>query len=294
MIILQFPPKLGIDFKTLALWFLLALVILSGLTACSTPQQRFAAEAEQMGFQRQVRVIDLPLVIFKKGNPDNRLPLHVYLDGDGTPWIHNTRVSKDPTPRNTLVLNLMKLDPSPAIYLGRPCYHGFSEQQPCNPLLWTHQRYSERVVASMATVLKEILSQIAPSYLVLIGYSGGGTLVMLLAERFPHTCMVVTVAANLSVNDWASIHGYSPLAGSLDPAARLPLNPNIIQLHLAGKKDQNIPAHLIQKVVDRQSNAEFLLYENQDHSCCWEELWPSILTKLAGYPGVCGERRNRG
>ena len=270
MILPLFQSGLGANFKKLALWFLLVLGILSGLTACSTPQHRFAAEAERMGFHRQSRGIDLPLVIFKKGKTDNRFPLHVYLDGDGTPWIRNKWVSKDPTPRNTLVLKLMKLDPNPAIYLGRPCYHGFSEQHPCNPLLWTHQRYSERVVASMAAVLKEIVLPIAPCRLVLIGYSGGGTLAMLLAEHLPQTHMIVTVAANLSVDDWVRHHGFSALRGSLDPANRPPLNENILQLHLAGKKDRNIPPHLIQTVAERQANARFFLYENQDHNCCWE------------------------
>ena len=74
--------------------------------------------------------------------------LHVYLDGDGTPML-GSYPAADPTPRDPLVLDLMALDSTPSIYVGRPCYHGLSGA-PCSPSLWTSGRYSEPVVASMA------------------------------------------------------------------------------------------------------------------------------------------------
>lgn len=262
-------------------WFCL-LWLAQGLTACSSPEHRFAREAEDLGYQYEiVRGRGFSHAVFtKQENSVRPSELHVYLDGDGTPWIANRWVAKNPTPRDTLVLQLMDLDPEPALYLGRPCYHGLGEQSPCTPRLWTHERYSERVVASLVATLEHLLDRIAPCRLVLIGYSGGGTLAMLLAERLPQTRAVVTVAANLAVDAWARHHDYTPLTGSLDPAAQPPLNPNIYQLHLAGGKDQNVPANLIKQVVDQQLNAEFLIYEDHDHSCCWEDIWPSILRKI--------------
>ena len=268
-------------------WFCL-LCFAHGLIACSSPERRFAREAKDLGYQYEiVQGRGFPHVVFTKKNFVKPLDLHVYLDGDGTPWIANRWVAKDPTPRDTLVLQLMDLDPEPALYLGRPCYHGFSEESPCTPLLWTHERYSERVVVSLIAALEHILNRIAPCRIVLIGYSGGGTLAMLLAERLPQTRAVVTIAANLAVEVWARFHDYTPLAGSLDPAAHPPLNPNIYQLHLAGGKDRNVPANLIKQVVDRQANADLLIYEHYDHSCCWEDIWPSILSKIETNPQEC-------
>ena len=70
----------------------------------------------------------------------------------------------------------------------------------------------------MAAALSDILQRRPYQGLVLIGYSGGGVLAMLLAEQFPATQAVVTVAGNLDTDAWAIEHGYSPLRGSLNPA----------------------------------------------------------------------------
>ena len=119
------------------------------------------------------------------------------------------------------------------------------------------------------------------------GFRGGGTLAMLLAEHLPQIHGIVTIAGNLAVGAWTQYHRYTPLMGSLDPALRLPLNPGIFQLHMVGAKDRNIPAELTRPVIGRQQNAEFLVYDDFTHSCCWEEVWPSVLRKIDAYPISC-------
>lgn len=54
--------------------------------------------------------------------------LHVYLAGDGIPW-HGGRPTADPTASEPLTLDLIALDKSPAVLLGRPCFHGHSIEQ---------------------------------------------------------------------------------------------------------------------------------------------------------------------
>lgn len=210
--------------------------------------------------------------------------LHVYLDGDGVPWLHG-RPAADPTPRNPLVLDLMALDVGPSAYVGRPCYHGLAETPPCTPALWTAQRYSEAVVSSIAAAVRHIMREGGFERVVWLGYSGGGTLAVLLAPDFPETVAVVTVAANLDIDAWADLHGYTRLAGSLNPATRAPLGPAIRQRHYVGGRDRQVPRRMTARgPIPADSIVEIADY---DHVCCWKEIWRRILDGL----GDRGERR---
>lgn len=249
------------------------------LLACSTPAQWMNKQASRLGFVRQVLPGTAYTHVVYWNAADQGGLLHVYLDGDGTPWLNPSRIAADPTPRNLLVLRLMAQDKAPSLYLGRPCYQGQSDRPACSPLLWTARRYGREVVDSMAAALKSALSQADYDGMVLIGYSGGGTLAMLLAEHFEQTRGVLTIAGNLDPERWAVLHGYSPLYGSLNPASRSPLKPSIVQLHLAGGRDKNVPADLIRRVVLQQPDAKFMLMDTFDHTCCWITTWPFILTQ---------------
>ena len=106
------------------------------LVACSTPAKRLDDKATHLGLVRELwQGTDFVHVIYR--NQFMGSLLHVYLDGDGTPWLRRTLVAADPTPRNPLVLELMAQDPNPAIYLGRPCYHGQSASSVCSSEWWT-------------------------------------------------------------------------------------------------------------------------------------------------------------
>ncbi len=215
--------------------------------------------------------------VSRRGDAD---VLHVYLGGDGTPWLRRHRVSTDPTPRRAVMLELMDMDRARSIYLGRPCYHGLANDAGCTPWLWTHGRYSAAVVDSMEAALRSHLGSAPTPRLRFFGYSGGGTLAVLLAARFPEADTVVTVAGNLDLDAWAQHHGYSALADSLDPASRPPLARSVRQLHLVGGRDTRVPAALIERYLKRQPRGEVILFPDFDHSCCWREIWPSVLARM--------------
>ena len=258
------------------------LVGLSCLISCLAPATRIDHQAQRIGFQRTViEGTEFEHVVYESQESGVEGPLHIYLEGDGSPWIKETRVAADPTPRRAYALELMALDPSASAYIGRPCYHGQEGAQPCDPLLWTHKRYSKPVVDSMESVIRQIAAGKAQQELVLVGYSGGGVLAMLLAERLEATRSVVTIAANLDIDAWTDLHGYSPLADSLNPARRPPLPPFIHQFHLAGGRDERVPAQIIESVADLQPGSELLLYPEFDHTCCWLEIWPEVLDQIA-------------
>jgi len=201
----------------------------------------------------------------------DRGELHVYIEGDGTPWIRGTAVAKDPTPKKPLALRLMRRDPAFSAYVGRPCYFGV-EDPACTPALWTSRRYSKEVVSSMHAVIRRLLDEHGAKKLVLIGHSGGGTLAVLLAPGFDETAGVITIGANLDVAAWTAYHGYTPL----EPVELAPLPPRIRQLHLAGGRDRNVPPRLAEQAAERLGG-QLAVTSRFDHDCCWERRWPEIL-----------------
>ncbi len=225
-----------------------SLLGLLGLTvaACASPAQRFSAWANDRGLRAAiVEGAGFEHVVFWPRAPVSATTLHVYLDGDGSPWIEGTPAS-DPTPRRTLVLDLMRLDPRPSVYVGRPCYHGTAERPPCHAALWTRDRYSERVVAS-----------------------------------FSASAAIVTVAANLDIDAWADLHGYQRLEGSLNPARRQGPPPSVPQRHYAGGADAVVPPAIVARGPIAPGSLRII--PRFDHRCCWVMLWPEILAELTGH-----------
>ncbi len=216
-------------------------------------------------------------------------PVRIYLEGDGLPWLRPSRMARDPTTRNPVALRLMLQDPGPAIYLGRPCYHQLDDRSLCSPWYWTAGRYSRPVVESMAAAIKRLTDAWpSPAGTGLVGYSGGGTLAMLIAQRLPQVDHVITIAGNLDPGAWTSLHGYSPLTGSENPSRTPPLHGNIRQLHLVGGKDANLPPSLTEPVLRRQGNGWLVTIAEYNHRCCWPDIWPLVLESQETGTAMCG------
>lgn len=257
-----------------------ALLSLILLTACATPSERFAKVANDLGFfgfslnsdsfdhqfYANTRIIE----------QSKESVLHVYLDGDGTPWEQHHWISDDPTSRNPMILKLMQEDNAASILLGRPCYHRVHKAPNCHNKYWTSHRYSREVVSSMASVLKLWLQNHSYKRIVLIGFSGGGTLAMLISTYLDSVDTVVTLASNLDVKAWSEFYGYGPLTNSLDPGA-MSFNSRLRQIHMAGLKDQIVPANIIKSFTVRQKNAKYVAFADFDHYCCWLNEWKNIL-----------------
>ncbi|MDD4978456.1 MAG: dienelactone hydrolase family protein [Gallionella sp.] len=260
------------------IWLLPMVLVLVG---CASPAQNISQHAAHLGYERQlVTGTEFQHVVYiKQGRAPESSILHVYLDGDGSPWLSRNQVASDPTPHVPLVLDLMAQDPVSSVYLGRPCYLGLSDGPSCKPRFWTSARYSQKVVDSMTAALNKL--SVSYTGLVLIGYSGGGTLAMLMAENLPKTEAVITVAANLDTERWAAMHHQPALSESLNPAKRDALPSTIRQLHIAGAEDSNVPPALIQKAITQQNQAHFTMYAGHDHACCWRAVWREVLGSLS-------------
>lgn len=206
--------------------------------------------------------------------------LHVYLEGDGRPWSDDgRRPSPDPHGESHLAFELMALDPSPVLYLKRPCYQRpENDAGSCHPALWTSARYSPTVVEAMAEAVRGHLAARSAAGVVWIGHSGGGVLASLLARRVQETVGLVTVAAPLDLAAWTELHGFEPLHESLDPAEEPPLGEDVVELHFAGARDGNVPPEIVRSGPG--DAAGLVVVEEFDHVCCWREIWPEVLESL--------------
>jgi hypothetical protein len=261
----------------------MALVVLAG---CSAPAARFQHRAAALGFQQtMVAGIGFEHVVYWRAGTADAQSVHLYIDGDGLPWAGATPAA-DPTPRNPLVLELMALDPAPAAYLGRPCYHGQARAPGCGEDLWTGARYSHPVVASMVAAARQLLAAQGGKEIRWFGYSGGGALAMLLAARVEETASVVTIAANLDTELWTRLRGYGPLRGSLNPAMGPELPARVRQRHYVGDKDEIVPPRVV--AAGPIAPGTLVVVPGYDHQCCWVALWPQILQEAAGRTKVPG------
>jgi len=261
-------------------------VLAGAVGGCVTPVTRVAHLAREAGFQEDlVTGATFRHRIYRREGRGAAAPgvLHVYIEGDGRPFLGPTTVAMDPTSRDPVMLRLMALDPAPSLYLGRPCYLGLSRDRGCDPSYWTLRRFSPEVVESLAVVLRSEVLRAKAHDVELYGHSGGGTLAVLLAARVPSVTRVITIGATLDTAAWCALHGYTPLLGSLNPAELGP-NPAPPQvLHLVGSEDTNTPPGLIESAAARPgASGSVRVVPGYTHNCCWQEIWDSVLRSDGG------------
>ncbi len=265
-------------------------LLVAVLAACATPAERFERRAAALGFEPvSLQGAGFRHLAYVGGMQGHSETLHVYIEHDGTPWLGRTQVADDPTPRTPFALELMAKDSGPRLLLGRPCYFQLPEDSGCGPLLWTHRRYSPEVVASMVAALRSFLAMHSFRRVVLVGHSGGGTIAWLMAAHVPETSAVVTIAANLDTDDWARIHGYTALEGSLNPASQPDLPSWIVQLHYVGSHDRKVPPSVVQSFARRHPEVGVVEVAGFDHECCWVDRWPQLLDEAVS-PALMAKR----
>jgi pimeloyl-ACP methyl ester carboxylesterase len=256
------------------------IVLALFLAGCATNAARIDELAATLGMSRSVvEAGGFRSLVYVRGVPAPLdLPLTIFIEGDGIPWVGGREPSLDPTTGDPLALKLLAQTPPPAAYVTRPCYNDLSGPR-CTPERWTMERYSDEIVSSMTEVVRQAAEQATARRVVLVGYSGGGVLAVLIAERLDNVAAVVTVGANLDVESWSEHHGYLPLTGSLNPAASTAVH-RWPETHLYGAHDENVPPATADAYFKRFPNAQRRIEAN-DHVCCWVEQWPELWKQLA-------------
>lgn len=246
------------------------------LASCTTNTIRIERLAATLGLSRSVvEAGGFRSPIFMRGVPvPQGASLAIFIEGDGVPWRGGREPSLDPTTGDPIALKLLAQTPSPAAYVSRPCYQDMTGPR-CTPERWTMERYSDEIVSSMSEVVRTAAMQAKARSVVLVGYSGGGVLAVLIAERLDNVAAVITVGANLDTDAWTKHHGYLPLTGSLNPASstaehRWP------ETHLYGARDATVPPATVAAYFKRFPSAKQQIVDANDHVCCWVEQWPQL------------------
>lgn len=254
---------------------IIAILLFGIATSCSTsPTQRAQSICPDCRANEVVTPGQFRLSYFSNAASKSPGPiLHIYLEGDGIPWVRGVIPAKNPNSKSLLALQLLSHDPFPAVYLNRPCY-GLSEMTTrCTNDLWTHSRYSQTVVNQLNYALDHIKNEFNTTNFVLVGYSGGGSLAVLLAHSRDDIVGIMTIAANLDHRAWTEHFGYLPLSESLNAADALPLSQYVQQLHLVGKQDTQVPNFVTLESLKVDANAKVKSENEFNHHCCWVQSW---------------------
>ena len=213
--------------------------------------------------------------------------LDIYLEGDGLAYLSPTDISDDPTPLNPVALRLAVQDPRPAVYLARPCQY-MAAQAACTPAVWTSERFSPASLALIDQAVSQLKTYYGATQLRLIGYSGGGALMTLLAAQRNDVVGLITVAANLDMAAWTHDLGLAALPHALNPADQAARISALPQRHFIGAEDAVVPpsvglAFARHFAADAQPDLQVL--PGFDHSCCWLRDWPRLLAAPLQAPG---------
>lgn len=266
---------------------IVAVAVLAQLVACAsvpTPAER-SDHARQLAAERHWQGTTIATGTFElmSAAPASLVQgavLTIYIEGDGLAWVSRHKASDDPTPRDPLALQMALAQPEgAAAYLARPCQYVGSTSPHCERAYWTGRRFAEEVVASTSSAIDTLKQRASARSVILVGYSGGGTIAALVAARRHDVERLVTVAANLDVRAWTDAHKLAPLTGSLDPADAVDALARIPQHHFAGADDRVVPPSLTEGYAARfaeNTRPTVTVEPGFDHHCCWVEHWPAL------------------
>lgn len=221
--------------------------------------------------------------------------LTVYLEGDGFAYVNSRQPALDPTPTDPIALRLALADPrdKAVAWIGRPCQYSQAEHgRNCRAAYWTASRYAPEVLDSVGTAVDRLKQRSGSGRVILVGYSGGGAIAVLLAARRSDVVKVITVAANLDLEYWTRRDGLSPLAGSLDPARQSPDSMGKVpQIHFTGGQDRTVGTDVVrsyQRQLSKEASSRLVEIPDFTHSCCWAKSWPSLLSQYDIAPAFDG------
>lgn len=210
--------------------------------------------------------------------PDPAAVLTVFIEGDGLAWVSRSQPSSDPTPIDPLALRLALIHPGrQAAYLGRPCQYVDAETTACPSRLWLAQRFSEDATTLTDRALDELKQRFQANRLVLVGFSGGGTIAALIAARRSDVAVLITLGGNLDHAEWTRFHHITSLEGSLNPADEAERLQWVRQLHFVGAQDTIVPPQIVEHYAQRFPPTRRPLVRivaDANHHCCWVQQWP--------------------
>lgn len=264
-------------FNNILVYFVF-LLFLSSCTSHSTRQKTADANADKYGFKSEiVKGGQFWLRTYQKiTNPG--LPFVFYIEGDGFAFKNKFTISDDPTPKNSMMIRMAGMDyRSNVVYIARPCqYLEGGAMEHCDYSYWTRKRLAPEVVDGM----NEAITSIAKGQPIdLVGYSGGGGIAVLIADRNKKVRSIVTVAGLLDHRLFTEQHKVPPMIGSLNPIDVAYRLRNIPQLHISGGKDEVVRPSIADSYVLTANSGcvKSQILPDLGHDRGWESEWKDIL-----------------
>jgi len=273
------------------LLLLLGCVYLSGCvlqTSVISPQARTvkaAFLAKKAGwYERVIHTTPFRLKTYRSKAPQKTNTITIYIEGDGLAWLSAERPSANPTPiiPTGLRMAIQDKNNNPIVYLARPCQFVLNEEWAgCRPAYWTHLRFSPEVINAMNQAVDDLKHEYHAKHIVLIGYSGGGTIAALIAARRKDVIQLTTVAAILDTEFWVRQESLTPLYGSLNPADAWKNLISIPQTHWVGGNDKVVSkdvAFAYAKRFPAEKKPKINVVSDFNHTCCWARDWMSFVS----------------
>lgn len=259
------------------------------LTGCSSyPMHKYEdieSRALAAGFKTEIfKSSYFDLYIRSKNHTASDVDrLVVYIEGDGRAWINKRRVSRDPTPRTPVAMLLALEDPRDNVaYIGRPCQYvmQFEGGNNCDKKYWTSHRFSDEVINSINDAVSWLKRKNGVRSIELVGFSGGGAVAALIADKRKDIELLRTVAGNLDHVELNNYHGVSLLSNSRNPIDIAHNLSVLCQMHYSGTDDRIVPSFIAKAFISklqRTDNAYHLVIKNQGHTGSWQTVWPNLL-----------------
>jgi len=237
--------------------------------------------ADNAGFKKQrIRTPSFILISYTKIDNGSDT-LCIYIEGDGFAFTPRGMISSNPTPKDSIALKLAAKDPHANIaYLARPCqYISKREEKNYYDKYWSGARFSEEVVNSMNEAINMLKKQADANKVVLIGYSGGAAIAVLVAARRDDVLEIVTVVGNLDHAAINTYHKVAQLSDSLNPIYYAKDISYIPQRHFAGADDKIVPVALIKSFAYASGDTDYktvIIVEGCSHNKGWVDIWRKL------------------
>ena len=268
---------LNIFFKYYTIILTIALLS-SGCVSKLSPKvrQHTADIVAQSGnlVQQKIATDDFLLTTYQRfdATADNK-QMVVYIEGDGMAWISRDQLSNNPTPVQPIALKLASIDTNAnVLYVARPCQYLWPQKMNrCSSRYWSDKRGSEEVISSINQAISIVKQKQNISSIRLIGYSGGGGIAALIADRRADVNEFVSVSGNLNYKLFTQTHNLSPMNGSIDPITVANQIGSIPQIHYVGADDKIIPKQIALSFSDKVKVINNVSHDN------WPDKWAQIL-----------------
>jgi len=227
--------------------------------------------------QQKIATDDFLLTTYQRfdATADNK-QMVVYIEGDGMAWISRDQLSSNPTPVQPIALKLASIDTNAnVLYIARPCQYLWPQKMNrCSSRYWSDKRGSEEVISSINQAISIVKQKQNISSIRLIGYSGGGGIAALIADRRADVNEFVSVSGNLNYKLFTQTHNLSPMNGSIDPITVANQIGSIPQIHYVGADDKIIPKQIALSFSDKVKVINDVSHDN------WPDKWAQILRTI--------------